>query len=166
MGSVRATPEIKMILADFNLRPSKHSKFYTRIQIFDTCRNMEAAAIADGAMTGKAQACHVGYCNAEIKNGCIGAIYLYAQGNKTLRLDAIHELTHAAVHYVREIRRGDLAEPNNGEYASEAEELLCRTAEVYIGDFFERLAQFESSKKGCLPEQVIDGVLLKNQSRA
>ena len=72
-------------------------------------------------------------------------MYLYL--NPSLRQDAVHELVHAAVHYVREIRGGDLAEPNKGEYASAAEELLCRSLEYLISEFAVRLARFETSRE-------------------
>jgi hypothetical protein len=122
-----------MILADFKLRPLKGSKFYTRIRIFDTRSNMCRAAVADGAMTGTAQAAHCGFVGPEVKKGKIGDAYLFV--SPLLNLDAVHELTHAAVHYAREIRSGDLNESNKGEYASAAEELLCRSTEFYVSEF-------------------------------
>lgn len=130
-----------MTLADFKLHPLQGSKFYFRIRIFDTKENMEAAAVADGSMTGEAQACFCGTDNRKAEKA--GEVYLW--DSPTLRLDAVHELTHAAVHYVREVRHGDLAEPNRGEYASRAEELLCRTMEGLLGEFFIELARFLSS---------------------
>lgn len=127
--------------ADFKLHPLQGSKFHFRIRIWDTKEGMERAAVADGSLIGKAKACFCGA--ADRKAICAGDVYLW--DNPTLRLDAVHELTHAAVHYVREVRRGDLAIPNHGEYASSAEELLCRTMESLLGEFFIELARFLSS---------------------
>lgn len=124
------TPDMKP--ADFKLHPLQGSKFHFRIRIWDTKEGMERAAVADGSLIGKAKACFCGA--ADRKAICAGDVYLW--DNPTLRLDAVHELTHAAVHYVREVRRGDLAIPNHGEYASAAEELLCRTMESLLGEFF------------------------------
>ncbi len=133
-----------MILADFKLRPLKGSKFYFRIRVFDTKRNMEAAAVEEGSMTGEAQACFAGLGSREVYRSApqIGDVYLY--DSPALRKDAVHELTHAAVHYVREIRCGDLDEPNEGEYASDAEELLCRSMENLVWEFSVQLARFKS----------------------
>lgn len=129
-----------MILADFKLHPLRGSKFHFRIRIYDTKRNMERAAVEEGSMTGKAQACFGGTLSRSDPHA--GDVYLY--DSPDLRKDAVHELTHAAVHYARELRGGDLAEPNEGEYASAAEELLCRTMENLIWEFCAQLARFKS----------------------
>lgn len=134
-----------MILADFKLRPLKGSKFHTRIRIFDTQRNMERQAVADGEMTGRAKACFGGKERDEIgPDNCVGFVYLFYRDNHTLRLDAVHELTHAAVHYARVIRGGDLSEHHAYQCASRAEEVLCESMESYLGDFFTELARFLS----------------------
>lgn len=137
-----------MILADFKLHPLKGSKFFFRIRIFDTQRNMEQAAIAEGSMTGNAQACFCGAERADLipQKGYAGDVYLF--DSPSIWADAVHELTHAAVHHVREIRGGDLNEPNKGEYASEAEEMLCRAMEKMVVDLFVELARFKNGAPG------------------
>jgi hypothetical protein len=137
------------VLADFKLRPLPGSKFHFRIRIWDTQEAMEATAVACGAMTGTAQACFCGHQLGETINNHIGDVYLYA--SPSIWADAVHELTHAAVHYTRELRKGDLSEPNNGEYASAAEELLCRVMENLVVEMFVQLARFKN-------EGVKDGV--------
>lgn len=112
--------------------------------------NLERQAVADGEMTGEAQACHGGVELHELQpDNCIGYVYLYV--SPSLLRDAIHELTHAAVHYVREIVHGNLAEPNNGEYASAAEEKLCRSMENYLLEFAVHLARFENAPRPKVP---------------
>lgn len=140
-----------MILADFKLHPLRGSKFHFRIRIYDTKRNMERAAAEDESMTGEAQACFAG--SRDRRNLCAGEVYLYE--SELIWGDAVHELTHAAVHYVREVRRGDLAEPNKGEYASAAEEMLCRCMETMTVDLFVRLARFKNGVEGRALEGVI-----------
>lgn len=135
-----------MILADFKIRPLPGSKYSFRVRVWKHQSEMERAAVAEGSMTGEAQACFNGFRGPdEIKGGVIGVVYLYE--SPSIWADATHELTHAAAHYVREIRHGDLAEPNNGEYASNAEELLCRTAEHMVVKTFERLARFKNAPR-------------------
>lgn len=137
-----------MILADFKLHPLKGSKFFFRIRIFDTAKDMCAAAAEEGSMTGDAAACFSGFERNELRppedeGQQIGEIYLH--DSPSIWADAVHELTHAAVHHVREIRGGDLNEPNKGEYASEDEEMLCRAMEKMVVDLFVELARFKNA---------------------
>ncbi len=104
-------------------------------------------------MTGEAQAAFNGFERHELGDKRdpvtglirIGDVYLYESAQ--IWADAVHELTHAAAHHVREIRGGDLAEPNDGEFASDAEEMLCRCTEYMIVDLFVLLARFKSRPK-------------------
>ncbi len=142
-----------MILADFKLRPLKGSKFFFRIRIFDTKRAMlRAAREANDIYPGQTQAAFSCRAYPRRQEPDQGDIYLY--DSLTLRQDAVHELTHAAVHYVRYVARGDLSVPNSGTGASAAEECLCRSMENLVWEFsvaltsphfVRRLARFKNA---------------------
>lgn len=132
-----------MLRQDFKLTPLPGSKFHFRIRLWDTKEEMGRAAVAEGSMTGEAQACFAGLERHEIVGNRVGDVYLFS--SSSVWADAVHELTHAGVHYVREIRSGDLMEPHCGEYASATEELLCRSMEHMVVELFVQLARFKNA---------------------
>jgi hypothetical protein len=115
---------------DFNLHPLENSPHYFRVRIFNSKRDMLKASKMDKSVMTDFQAAFCGYTRKDCRDEgphFIGNMYL----NKTSHLfsDGIHEITHAAVHYVREVLKKDLGKPNKGEYASRDEELLCESME-------------------------------------
>jgi len=116
----------------FYLRPLLQSRHYLEVRIYDKQPIMVQQAHRDGSIIGQFKAAHCGLDHNKTSHR-IGIVYLYR--NPALRRDAIHELGHAACHYVREIRQLSLDTPANKFEASFSEELLCEAMENYVGRF-------------------------------
>ncbi len=123
-------------LADFALPPHIKSPRWLRCRIFANLEDMHAAMREAGhsdrlgSVSGEdtVLAAHCG----EKHRTRVGEVFLVF--SEDLLSDAVHELTHAAIYYVQQVRGMSLTPPNT-LLVSEAEELLAQTVETYYRGF-------------------------------
>lgn len=125
--------------ATFRVHSLKGLPYYTRVRIWETRKEMLAASHAEGSVMGNFKAAHCGW-EYEGKKPAphLGDVFLFL--NRELRSDAVHELTHAALWFVRQrTRKPELNRQEiNGE-ATPSEETLCTVMENQLREFERKL---------------------------